>query len=631
VTTPPRNDSEPNEEELPGQSPGGKRSRSSRELEATRPDAPPPGTRPGTRPSRLAGTSRRHLRASQRPATTSRSCPLVSRLIGLETEYATMVVDHEGLLRDSLPSSQLIYMQVCEAIRRDQPTVSGIYDHDQMFLANGGAVTFETHPALQSLPGGLIEIATPEVRSPHELLACQRSIDELIADAAAEIGLAIDLRILKNSADSVGHVYGCQENYEAEVATGVWLGVYRVFICLLWVMQITSLLIALPVLAAVFSLVSCVQIARGQFWTLSREPRDLFDRVPGWVTAGMIHSLRIVHLPTAMVLRFVGRHIAFRPQRKYLAAMLVSRVAMCGTGHIDQHGRYSMSAKAMAIDSVADLGGYRGERPIFVYGHWLSQFCAKSFFSLSSTRQMFGKRQRLQIGLSDSNLSDLAEYVKFGSISLMLDVIESGQTANLPTLRRPLAALHRLARDWDLIASVPTSHGELSAIELQQTYLEAAEAFVQNTPKNWQGESRQVLARWRELLDALTAYRKDANDTTSAIGRIDWLTKRWMVDQLEQPAEWAAKKKIDLRYHELSSQGYFAQLAEACPELRLVDEELISRRRRSPPPSSPAARRGWMIREFAGSDEFLQTEWTYGMVGQGRHRRRVEFAKSTFH
>ena len=33
----------------------------------------------------------------------------------------------------------------------------------------------------------LVEIATPEVNSPDELLACQRSIDELVADAAAEL------------------------------------------------------------------------------------------------------------------------------------------------------------------------------------------------------------------------------------------------------------------------------------------------------------------------------------------------------------------------------------------------------------------------------------------------------------
>ena len=101
-----------------------------------------------------------------------------------------------------------------------------------------------------------------------------------------------------------------------------------------------------------------------------------------------------------------------------------------------------------------------------------------------------------------------------------------------------------------------------------------------------------------------------------------------MIDELGDDAEWAAKKKIDLRYHELSEDGYFAQFMEARPDLRLVEDEQIERRRRSPPPGSPAARRGWLIREFANSDEAMQAEWSYAMIGRGRHRRRVEFAES---
>ena len=43
------------------------------------------------------------------------------------------------------------------------------------------------------------------------------------AEAAMVTELGVDLRVLKNSSDALGHVYGCQENYEATVASGVWL------------------------------------------------------------------------------------------------------------------------------------------------------------------------------------------------------------------------------------------------------------------------------------------------------------------------------------------------------------------------------------------------------------------------
>jgi hypothetical protein len=425
----------------------------------------------------------------------------------------------------------------------------------------------------------------------------------------------------------MGHVYGCHENYEAEVASGAGLLLYRCFIALLWGMQTLSLVVALPLMGMIVLIVTVCRLFRAADAT-SNAPQDMFDVVPDRLAALMITSLRLVHIPTVLVLRFVARNIAFRRQRRYLTAFLVSRVALCGSGNLDHDGLYQMSAKAMSIDSVADMGGFRGERPIFVYGHWLGQFCAKSFMSLASTRQMFRRYQRLQIGLSDSNLADLAEYVKVGSVSLLLDMIESKETHDLPILKRTVSSLHRIASDWNLISRVPTSRGEMSALEIQKAYLNAAEKFVNNTSANMRGEAPLVLYRWRELLTAVIAFRKDALDVDAALGRVDWLSKRWMMDNLGEDAGWAERKKIDLRYHELSDDGYFNQLIASRPDLRLVDDQRIERRRRSPPPGSPAARRGWLIREFANSDESMQSEWTYAMIGRGRSRRRVEFGES---
>lgn len=571
-------------------------------------------------------TASRHSVRSRRRIQLDR--PLVSRLVGLETEYATLVADRQLLDHDDLPPSQLVYEQICEAIRRDQPVVSGLYDSQQLFLASGGAITFESHPAFYASPGGLVEVASPEVRSPDELLACQRSLDCLVADATADSETSFDLRVLKNSSDALGHVYGCHENYDAEVASGVWLAIYRCCIAWLWCMQVVSLAVSLPLMGIIYTVVALCRAMKGIKVSLE-DPQEMFHHVPRWLSALLIGSLRAVHFPTVVVLRFVARHVAFRKQRRHLTAFLVSRVSLCGTGSLDHDGCYQMSAKAMAIDAVADIGGFRGERPIYIYGHWLGQFCAKSFLSLSSTRQMFHRRQRLQIGLSDSNLSDLAEYVKVGSVSLLLDMIESGSTLNLPTLKRVVPSLKRIASDWNLISRVPTNQGEMTAIDLQRLYLNAAEKFVDSAPANMRGEAALVLSRWRELLDAVIAFRKSASDVEDAIGRVDWLTKRWMIDKLGPDAEWVEKKKIDLRYHELSEDGYYYQLMVSRGDLRLVDRDWIDRRRRSPPPSSPAAKRGWLIREFANSDEAMQSEWNYAMIGRGRKRRRVDFAEAT--
>ena len=239
----------------------------------------------------------------------------------METEYATLVADPESLDRDDLPPSRMVYVQICEAIRRDQPTVSGLFDSEQMFLASGGAVTFESHPTQYTAPGGLVEFATPEVRSPDELLACQRSIDALASDATSDSETSFDIRVLKNSSDALGHVYGCQENYEAVVATGFMAGgLPRLHSFVLWMMQILSSLIAsLPLVA----------IHAGGRWRSSRwvkprprripdEPHEMFDAVPDVAVSRLMIGIAFasMHLPTVMVLRFVARHVAFRSATK---------------------------------------------------------------------------------------------------------------------------------------------------------------------------------------------------------------------------------------------------------------------------------------------------------------------------
>lgn len=554
---------------------------------------------------------------------------LVSRLIGLETEYATLVMGSEGLESTELPAAQRVYTALCNAIRQEQPTVPGVFDHDQLFLANGSAVSFESHPTMHQQPGGFLEIATPEVHAPTDLLACQRAIDTLATDAANNSSTGFDIRMIKNSRDALGHVYGCHENYEAVVATGLFLLIYRCFMLLLWGIQVISLLASLPVMAGILAMVLACKMIKGQKGAFDG-PEDLFESVPRWLAAPFLATLRCVHLPTVIVLRFVVRHIAFRRQRRMLTAFLVSRVVLCGTGTLNPDGRYHVSAKGMAIDSIADMGGFNGEKPIFVFGHWLGQFCAKSFYSLASTKQMLGKKQRFQIGLSDSNLSDLAEYVKVGSVSLLLDMIESGHHQKLPQLKSPIHALGRIAGDWHLVTRVATNRGEMSALEIQKSYLDAAESFVAGVPTEQQGEAPLVLMRWRELLNAALAFRKDANDYSDAIGRIDWLTKRVMIDQLGSESEWVARKKIDLRYHELSSEGYFRQVSTTLPETQLVPPPDVERRRRSPPSNSPAARRGWLIREFAQSEETMVCDWSFALIGNGRDRRRIYFSDTQY-
>src|SRR5262245_21149080 len=93
-----------------------------------------------------------------------------------------------------------------------------------VFHAAGGAVWFETErPAMG---GGLIEGSTPECRSPRQILAWQRAQDELLAEAA-EGAFGGSVKLIKNDRDAAGNIYGAQENYEATLASGWRLRLWR--------------------------------------------------------------------------------------------------------------------------------------------------------------------------------------------------------------------------------------------------------------------------------------------------------------------------------------------------------------------------------------------------------------------
>ena len=599
---------------------------------------------------------------------------MLDRLIGLETEYATIVRSPKD--QGEPPTRRAVYEAICDQITKRLPVARGRYDADAIFLANGGAFSMETSPNRLEMPGGLIEGATPEARSPKVLVQCQRAQDRLIAEAAKNCEIPGCVTIVKNSCDAHGHVYGCQENYSAAVARGpmlivYWLGMALVMIpaCLYWAACISLLAIEMAALIAVRAPWRAFRYVTGRD---SAEQADqlgtLTDPLPPFMLTATAVALRVISMPAAAALYLVARFIAFRQQRQHLTAFLVSRVVLTGAGYVDRANRFRLSGKAMAIDTVTGFGGYLGERPIYVFHHWLQQLCGRSLLSSRSIVELFKQKQRLQIGLSDSNISDTAEYLKVATTSLVLDMIEAGYARKLPQLKRPIESLHRICSDWNLITRVETCCGEMSGLDIQRAYLRACRAYVNDFASAEgaglnqrsdvrQAEAHEVLRRWEEVLDCLAAFRALDSQIRPSLGHVDWLTKKWMLDCLDEKPEanlvpdpvapeapipgdsqddaakmvkrsqrWAARKKVDIRYHELSDEGYFSKLKCIAPQLCSVSPEAIELALRMPPTGSPASRRGHLIREFSGGLEFVEVDWSHVVIGTGKSRRIVNTA-----
>jgi Pup amidohydrolase len=108
-------------------------------------------------------------------------------------------------------------------------------------------------------------------------------------------------------------------------------------------------------------------------------------------------------------------------------------------------------------------------------------------------------------------------------------------------------------------------------------------------------------------------------DPSRLVGKLDWVTKRFLLDQAGPGASPAARAKIDLRYHELSRDGYYLQLEAAGLAPTLVEPEQVLAAIAQPPPGTPATQRGRLIRQYG--DGAVRASWSAVITPSGSRVR----------
>jgi hypothetical protein len=551
------------------------------------------------------------------------------RLIGLETEYALAV---NRPLGDEPGAKYRLFRQLMATVRQRIPSVEARHMKEGVFHAAGGAIWFETERPADG--GGLIEGATPECRSPRQLLAWQRAQDELLS-SCLEQTFGDDIRLLKNDRDASGNVYGAQENYEADLATGWQLTAWRASLVLvLPVVVMTWLLLWLMAAVVIFyTLVASLayvllerfvaspqKLARVLFGCEFEKLEQACPTGPRWLEAILAVITRVLTLPLAIVFYGLLSVFAFRTLRRQLLPFLISRPVIVGAGMIDNDGHFHLSDKAPAMNCLMGYGGLLADRPIFSMGHFFKTVYADAWLRPWEYGQLFQARHRLQIALGDSNCAEVAEYLRIGTTLLVIDAIEAGHLPKAVKIRRPLRALRAICADPTLTFRIPLSgSGSCTAIELQRSYLEACRSFL-HEHENPPNEAWQVLRLWEETLDALE------NDPSDLVGSLDWVTKQFVLEKAGHGASWETRKKIDLRYHELSPEGYFQRLRSTGIGERILDAAEVEYALRNPPSGTPATVRGRYIREFAGGDEPILANWRRIYLGRGRQARTIDLA-----
>lgn len=536
------------------------------------------------------------------------------------------------------------YFRLVEKLVDDVPLVRSIQDPLKFFLANGGCISLE--PTTDGHWGqGLLESATPECNSPRDVVASQSALDHLLARHLKFLFPHSETCLVKNSSDSEGRCYGQQENYTVEIANGLQLLCWRLGLILLLPLLLIYKVTSLVFLGVLFLIVKLFgRFAKHEDHDLAhdydfinnpmiRESGKAVSRFgfgeqawlfPKFVQVGS-SGLRVLHSPLAILFMLLIRFTALVSLRRQLMPFLATRVIWDGGGFVDPRGRFWLSARMRSLTCEIGFGKYWGERPAIVLGHWLEAMCSDHWYSLGGWAGLFRRSQRIQIQLGDATPCSQVEFLRLGTTSLVLDLIERGCDLRLPRLRRPLDAMARFASDWLLIGRVSDRKGlSRSAIDIQREYAKAVRGMLGES-EDVPAEAWEILHLWQCTLDQLEESRHDTDCQRWLLGRVDWISKKWLLDQVPASTNWAIKKKIDLRYHELSGDGYQTRLSDALDVLPIVSDVQCNRALRLPPMNSRATRRGYLIREFASNDDVLRVSWDRAELMIGEKKKTIRF------
>ncbi|HEY6677720.1 MAG TPA: depupylase/deamidase Dop [Actinomycetota bacterium] len=223
------------------------------------------------------------------------------------------------------------------------------------------------------------------------------------------------------------------------------------------------------------------------------------------------------------------------------------------------------------------------------------------------------KYRRLHVIVGDANMSEVATYLKLGTTSIVLKMIEDEYLPDL-TMANPVAALHEISRDLSCTARLHLADGRrLKAVEIQWEYLERARKYVEqedDTPDN-----RDVLQRWENVLSALES------DPLSLQRELDWVAKYRLLESYRERdgLAWSDPRLrlIDLQYHDVrTDKGLYYRMAATGKVDRLVSDREIEQAVMEPPEDTRAYFRGRCIARYP--DAIAAASWDSMIFDTGK-------------
>ena len=206
--------------------------------------------------------------------------------------------------------------------------------------------------------------------------------------------------------------------------------------------------------------------------------------------------------------------------------------------------------------------------------------------------------RRLHVIIGDANMSEVCTYLKLGSTSLVLAMIEDGFLPDAPLLATPVKSLHAVSHDLTCQQTVELKDGRhITPIEMQWHYLDQAKKYCEERDAaTW---APDVLAQWERMLTSLS------DDPMTLDGVVDWVTKyRLLSRYVERDGlSWNHDKLklIDVQYHDVRrDKGLYNKLASTGRVELVVSEDEVQGAIGNPPEDTRAYFRGRCLEKYRG-------------------------------
>jgi proteasome accessory factor A len=227
------------------------------------------------------------------------------------------------------------------------------------------------------------------------------------------------------------------------------------------------------------------------------------------------------------------------------------------------------------------------------------------------------KYRRLHVIIGDANLSEVSTYLKVGTTSLVLAMIEDGFISVDLSVEQPVATLRAVSHDPSLRHQVKLRDGrQMTAVQLQMEYLEQARKYVEDRfGSDVDDVTADVLSRWESVLTRLEV------DPMLCRRELDWVAKLEILEgyRSRESLDWDAHKLqlVDLQYADVRpDRGLYNRLVARGRMERIVTDPEVDRAMVEPPDDTRAYFRGRCLSKFPG--EVAAASWDSVIFDVGR-------------